>query len=389
MPSPRLDLVEAAAAEEQLAQHEQSPALAEDRERAGDRSSPVARRPRSARRAVYGDVTCKKQAGCDTVPRLLAFKKQARVRSRSWRTTAGGFSGSPRSGCSCRASTCSSSTSPSPTSQLDFAGTRSASSPGSSTPTRSSSRRCSSPPAASPTGSAASAVFLAGLALFGARLGRCAPLAPSVAALVAARVFQAAGGAMMLPASLGLILPAFPPEQRAVAVSIWSAVGGDRRRARAPDRRSARRGRAGAGSSSSTCRSRWSRVVAAVVALHEVARSRPGRPARTASAPCWLIGAVGLLTTGDRPGPASGAGATPAWSAPSPPPSRSAPPSSRARARHPAPVIELPLLRVRSFATANAATMVFFAGFASMLLAGVAAADPGVGLLGARRPASR
>ena len=34
-------------------------------------------------------------------------------------------------------------------------------------------------------------------------------------------------------------------------------------------------------------------------------------------------------------------------------------------------MIELPLLRVRSFAIANAATMVFFAGFAAMLLAGV------------------
>ena len=40
-------------------------------------------------------------------------------------------------------------------------------------------------------------------------------------------------------------------------------------------------------------------------------------------------------------------------------------------ARHHAPVIELPLLRVRSFALANSATLVFFAGFGAMLLAGV------------------
>src|SRR5262249_33148411 len=40
-------------------------------------------------------------------------------------------------------------------------------------------------------------------------------------------------------------------------------------------------------------------------------------------------------------------------------------------ARHHAPVIELPMLRVRSFALANLATLVFFAGFGAMLLAGV------------------
>jgi Major Facilitator Superfamily len=40
-------------------------------------------------------------------------------------------------------------------------------------------------------------------------------------------------------------------------------------------------------------------------------------------------------------------------------------------ARHEAPVIELPLLRVRSFALANLAAVVFFAGFGAMLLSGV------------------
>ncbi len=40
-------------------------------------------------------------------------------------------------------------------------------------------------------------------------------------------------------------------------------------------------------------------------------------------------------------------------------------------ARHAAPVIELPLLRVRSFALANLATLVFFMGFGAMLLSGV------------------
>src|SRR3954447_18862679 len=68
-------------------------------------------------------------------------------------------------------------------------------------------------------------VFIAGLGTFALASALCAA-APSVPVLVGARVLQAAGGAMMLPATLGLILPVFPAEQRALAVGIWSAVGG-------------------------------------------------------------------------------------------------------------------------------------------------------------------
>src|SRR5215475_14256889 len=68
-------------------------------------------------------------------------------------------------------------------------------------------------------------VFLLGLVVFSLASALCAA-APSVEALVGARVLQAVGGAMMIPTTLGLILPAFPPEQRALAIGIWSAVGG-------------------------------------------------------------------------------------------------------------------------------------------------------------------
>src|SRR2546423_3034708 len=68
-------------------------------------------------------------------------------------------------------------------------------------------------------------VFQAGLIVFSLASALCAA-APSVGLLVAARVLQAAGGAMMLPTTLGPILPAFSAEKRAVAVGIWSAVGG-------------------------------------------------------------------------------------------------------------------------------------------------------------------
>ena len=67
-------------------------------------------------------------------------------------------------------------------------------------------------------------MFLIGLGVFVAL--RCsAPRRPSVPPLVAARVLQAAGGAMLMPTSLGLLLPEFPPERRASAVGAWAAVG--------------------------------------------------------------------------------------------------------------------------------------------------------------------
>lgn len=68
-------------------------------------------------------------------------------------------------------------------------------------------------------------VFLVGVALFLAASIACG-LAVSVAWLVAARVLQAMGAALLTPASLSLVLAAFPPTKRAVAVSLWGAVGG-------------------------------------------------------------------------------------------------------------------------------------------------------------------
>ena len=44
--------------------------------------------------------------------------------------------------------------------------------------------------------------------------------------LVAARVVQAAGGALMMPASLGLLLAVTPPAKRAAAIRGWTAIGG-------------------------------------------------------------------------------------------------------------------------------------------------------------------
>jgi MFS family permease len=51
-------------------------------------------------------------------------------------------------------------------------------------------------------------------------------LANSVGSLVAFRIVQAAGAALMTPTSLGLLLAVFPAEKRSGAVRTWTAIGG-------------------------------------------------------------------------------------------------------------------------------------------------------------------
>ena len=67
-------------------------------------------------------------------------------------------------------------------------------------------------------------IFLHGLALFVFASALCA-WAPNIGTLIAARALQAVGAAMLTPASLALVLGAFPREKRAAAVGLFSAVG--------------------------------------------------------------------------------------------------------------------------------------------------------------------
>ncbi|GLY97290.1 DHA2 family efflux MFS transporter permease subunit [Actinoplanes sp. NBRC 103695] len=67
--------------------------------------------------------------------------------------------------------------------------------------------------------------FIAGIVVFTVGSLLCA-VAPSVAFLIAARVVQAAGAAALLPTSLALLLAVTPLERRAGAVRAWSASGG-------------------------------------------------------------------------------------------------------------------------------------------------------------------
>ncbi len=66
-------------------------------------------------------------------------------------------------------------------------------------------------------------LFTFGVSLFTVASGLCA-VAPTPAVLIAARALQGAGSAMVVPASLALVLDAHSPERRAGAVGVWSGT---------------------------------------------------------------------------------------------------------------------------------------------------------------------
>jgi EmrB/QacA subfamily drug resistance transporter len=68
-------------------------------------------------------------------------------------------------------------------------------------------------------------LFVLGAAGFGACSAGCA-LAPSVGALIAARALQGVFGALLTPASLALIVAAFPRDERGKAIGTWTAYSG-------------------------------------------------------------------------------------------------------------------------------------------------------------------
>jgi len=68
-------------------------------------------------------------------------------------------------------------------------------------------------------------IFLAGLAVFA--LGSLGSgLAPSAELLIFSRVVQSIGGALLFPSGLALVLDAFPPHRRQGAIGIWGATSG-------------------------------------------------------------------------------------------------------------------------------------------------------------------
>src|SRR5205814_706481 len=66
-------------------------------------------------------------------------------------------------------------------------------------------------------------IFMIGLVIFTASSFFCG-FANSAAVLIAARVVQGVGAALMNPATLSIIVATFPARQRGTAIGIWAGV---------------------------------------------------------------------------------------------------------------------------------------------------------------------
>jgi EmrB/QacA subfamily drug resistance transporter len=206
--------------------------------------------------------------------------------------------------------------------------------------------------------------FLLGLGLFTVASAACAA-APTLEVLVAARVAQAAGGALMLPSSLGLLLPLFPPEKRGAALGLWSAMGGAAAALGPP-----------IGGLLVQADWRWVFIVnipIGVVAVLIGSRTLREIKEESRISPD-VLGALVLAATVAAIVAAIVQGQEWGWDSP-----RilgliafgvlGAVFSAWRATRHPAPVIEPGIVRIRAVALADIATMMFFAGFGAMILA--------------------
>ena len=206
--------------------------------------------------------------------------------------------------------------------------------------------------------------FLIGVAVFAAASAICA-VAGNVWVLVGARALQAAGGALLMSASLGLLLAAAPPAKRVAAVRGWSAVGGA----------AAALGPV-LGGLLVAVSWRWVFLVNLPVAAVTIAAGLRLLPDSRQPAPgprpdtlgvVGFTGAVGLLALGLVKAPDWGWSSAGVWG------SLAAAVllmiwCVRRSGPHPAPVVELALLREPVFAAATVASALFAVAFAAMLL---------------------
>jgi EmrB/QacA subfamily drug resistance transporter len=207
-------------------------------------------------------------------------------------------------------------------------------------------------------------VFVAGLAAFSAGSVLCG-LAPGVAELVAARVIQAAGAGLMVPASLSLLLAAVPASARSRALGTWSALG-------------ALGAALGPVIGGSLVQISWRWVfwinlpvglATLVLAARLVPESKDdrvqGRPDLIGAG--LLAAAVGLVALALVKAPSWGWGSASFIGLLLASLACGAAMVARSR-RHHSPVIELELLRSRSFSGAFAASTLYYAGFGAFVL---------------------
>jgi EmrB/QacA subfamily drug resistance transporter len=210
-------------------------------------------------------------------------------------------------------------------------------------------------------------VFVVGLAGFTIGSVLCG-LAPGVGLLIAARVIQAAGAGAMVPASLSLLLAAVPPTGRAKALGTWSALG-------------ALGAALGPVIGGGLVQVNWRWVfwinvpvglAAVVLAIRVVPESRDaasrGRPDLIGAG--LLAAAVGLVALALVKAPGWG------WDSASFLGLLAAAVACglgvvRRSQRHDSPVIELGLLRSRTFSGAFAASILYYAGFGAFVLSAV------------------
>ena len=211
-------------------------------------------------------------------------------------------------------------------------------------------------------------VFIFGLELFTIGSLLCA-IAPSADALIAFRIVQALGAAFLVPSSLALVLNAFPTEHRSHGVALWSAAA------------AAAAGVGPALGGLLVAAANWRLVflinlplgiAGVLLARRRLVESRaPGRR-RIPDFPGSLLLAIaiGLLVLGIVKGQdwgwgsariigcfavALAVGAVVVWRC----------------TWHRSPIIDLPLLKVRTFSVANAATVIGAAGFYGYTLSNV------------------
>jgi EmrB/QacA subfamily drug resistance transporter len=207
-------------------------------------------------------------------------------------------------------------------------------------------------------------VFMAGLAAFVIGSALCG-MAPGIYTLVGARVVQAVGAGMMVPTSLSLLLAVVPAADRARAIGTWAAIGA-----------------LGAGLGPVVggvlVQANWRLVfwvnvpiglVTLALARRTIPESRDpnAHPRPDILGAVMLAAAVGLLSLALVKAPDWGWGSAQviglvvvalaglvgvlAHSA-----------------RHPAPIVEIPLLKVRSFSGAFSASVLYYAGFGAFVL---------------------
>jgi len=209
--------------------------------------------------------------------------------------------------------------------------------------------------------------FMGGLVTFVGASALCAA-APGPGWLIAARILQAAGGAILMPTSLAILLAEFPAQQRALAVAVWSATGAVAAAAGPP-----------IGGLLVQASWRWVFLVnlpiGLVTALFAARLLRESRDPDGKRFPD-LAGAVLLVMASSALMLAIVQGQSWGWT------------SARVLGllvgsalltaaflyrslRHGAPVLELGLFRSRAFSAANIASTLFFAAFGAMLLSNV------------------